>query len=338
MDKENAMRCAMQLFVAGWMLAVLGGVAASMTVDIPMEALAQQSDLIVTAEAVSAGQPAEAEMTLPGASKPAKEWFRQYKVKVKDVIKPAGGVKPGQEIVVVAQAPRPPKDGEPAPVVADGPQYPSLQPGTNYVLLLRKFADKNEYLVPSYAKNYRPVTDEDVARVKRAVDVAKWAWGKPVDGLQIALVPDRSTFQMPLTGRPRVAGVFVAGVVALRNTSDKPITVNLYAGDRYLSIAAVGGGAEAIDVDLYSWLAAARLRAFSVASTASVDPGKVRFISSNGASDYGMTFRLNAGPGKWKLRTAYNSIRDAKPLVNLSLWKGKIESADVEIEVEQAKY
>jgi len=324
-------------------LTVLCGPANGMMVDVPLEIVTARSELIVTGTVTSAAVPAEFERLLPDIDRPIKAWYTEYTVHVARVIKTTGRpVKKGDKIVVVAQA-APPRG--PGLIMMDGPSYPNLRKGSAYVLVLRRLPGKEKgYYLPAYFKNFRPDRKQDVDPIVKATQVDRWAWGKAVNGLQLALVTTRDWAQLGRqVVRRRVGGkwvrmppsVHVQAVIALRNTSAKPVTVNLYQGDKFLSVRAANPAGKEVHVDFYSYLQARRILPFDRAkNTRKIEPGEVAFISPHGAGPYGIGFNLAAPAGKWTLTAGYTSKRSVK---TAALWTGTLSSGAVDFEVKAAR-
>ncbi len=130
--------------------------------------------------------------------------------------------------------------------------------------------------------------------------------------------------------------------IALRNTSDKEIAVNLYAEARYLSVKAVGPGGKIVNVDFYSRLKMMDIRAFGAWATKRIAPGGIVFIGPMGEAKYGMGQGLELTPGEWTLTAGYKNRnvggqKGNKKEGNLDvpkLWTGTISSGDAKITVE----
>jgi len=315
--------------------------ANAMMVNVPLEILVSRAELIVTGKVTMVAVPAQFQRPVPGQARPIKAWFTEYQLTLTRVIKTAEGVKAakGQTITIVAQA-APPR--QPGLIMADGPAYPSLRKGTSYVLVLQKDTVKGQYYLPSYPKNFRLDRKQDVAPIVKATEVDKWPWGKPVNGLQFALVTTRSWAQLGRQVVRRRVGnkwvkmppsVHVQCVMALRNTTRKPITVSVYPGDRFLALGAVNDAGKKTNVDFYAYLQTRKIPPFDPAgNTLKVEPGKITFISSYGKGEYGIGFNLAAPAGKWKLTATYAAERKGA-----GLWVGALSSAAVDLEVRAAR-
>jgi hypothetical protein len=322
--------------------------AQAMLADVPLEIIAARSELIVVVSVTGAEEPAKLDMKVPDSPKAITAWFRKYKLRVTRVISekgkiPAGAAKPRvRSILVFTRAPRPQPPGRPRIMVSDA-YFASLKVGQSYVLLLRAMPGKPEYYLPSYPKNYRPGRPADIAGIEKAANVAKWSWGKTVDGLQIALVPSQTTVQLRQIRRSvrgpdgkfrqqfKGLSAYVQCVIALRNVTKAPITVCLYLEDRFLAVTAGGPGGKIIKADLYGYLTGMKRRVepFGPQHKTTIAPGKLVFIHSRGKGDYGMSLNLDMSAGTWKLAAAYTCRRKR----DKSLWNGTMTSAPVAIKV-----
>ncbi len=339
------------LALAAALALVVPAAAHAMLADVPLEIIAARSELVVVADVVKTNPPAMIALNVPDSPKPVNTWFMKCTLRITRVItengKPpaAGDAKPANRTIeIFTRAPRPAQPGQPRIAVSDM-YYASLQAGKGYVLLLRKMAGRAEYYLPSYPRNSAPAGAEEIKKIERAALVAKWAWGKAVGGLQIALVPRQTRVQLRQIRRhvrgkdgrmrPQFQGksASVPCVVALRNVAKEPVAVNLYAGDRLLSVVAKGPGGKTVKPDLYGWLARADLALFSPKYTAIIKPGAVLFIGPTGKGDYGMSLNLDVATGKWRLQASYTCARQAAGVGGRKLWTGTIQSAPAEIEV-----
>jgi len=162
-----------KLLLSGLAAALVASVAEAMLADIPPEILARKSELIVVAEVLEAGEPAQMEMKVPDSLKPVNAWFRKYTLRVTRVItedgKPVARPAPRpaeREVEVLTRSPRPQQPGKPRVWVSDA-YFASLAVGQSYVLILRRMPGRAEYYLPSHPKNCRPAQPSEIARVER---------------------------------------------------------------------------------------------------------------------------------------------------------------------------
>jgi len=316
--------------------------AGAMLADVPLEIIAARSELIIVAEVLEAGQAVQLELHPPGYPRPVNTWFRRYTVKVTRTIKDARGDKKtskDQKGAFFSRSRAPAPAGGFRPQVSDDLFHRNLPVGYKCVLILKAMASKNELFLPSYPKNCRQSDAKSIAVVEAAADSSKWPWGKAHAGLQIAMVPRRTTVvlrKVKTAGRPVRQAAFIQGVVALKNVSKNAITINTYPEDKFLSVTAVGSSGE-LSADLYSYLVRADLPAVDTVKghSTKIEPGTIAFIAPHGSGDFGLGFNMDLAPGKWKLKASYasESTRTIKDQKDVKLWTGKIASAAVEIEV-----
>ncbi len=329
--------------------------AQAMMVNIPLPIVVSQSDLIVIGEVVQADGPQQLKIQIPDRAKPAHAWWRKYKIRITKVLRDtekAFAVKDGKEaavqIGVFTQARAPRAAGGPIRPMVCGPSHLVLKTGQKYLLLLRKLPGKAEYFLPSYPKNAKAIDQTEfnkkfVAKVEKLVDIDTWPWGKAAGGLQMALITENSQAtlaQMRVKrGGPLVVRARVPLTIAMRNVSDRPITVNMYQWDRFLGLSYTQGKKQ-IEYPLYEYLDLSKRPqpAFSFAGklVKTIKPGEIIFLGPNGASLYpGMRVSVMGEPGKMWLQAKYVSTRTAADPKdeNRKLWTGEILSAPVLVEL-----
>ncbi len=342
--------------------------------ELPLEVLAYKSDLIVVGQVLQVGKPTERELALPGAGEPLKGWFADHKVRIERVLKQAEAAAPesadkapppegsqtaapaadhlatqpaaGVDITVLAKAPAPREQGI-GVLSGEARQYPRLVEKSRYVLLLNRLAGQAEYYLPAEAGRYRPALRPEISAVEKAARVEDWPWGQAMEGLSIALVLTKPVVeyqrQQIIAGPSgekgpaleRIGGVQLQAVVALRNGSAQPITLNLYPGDRFLSVVAAGADGKAVEHDFYKYAPAARLPVFAAKHTAVIAPGQVLFVGPEGPGEQGIAISMPLAPGRWPIRAAYSSQRQAGEGEEPKLWTGRIQSAPAQLEVRQ---
>ena len=115
-----------------------------------------------------------------------------------------------------------------------------LTPGKTYVMILLGWREAASRGRPTYHTQrglVQPSSPKRIEAVKNAADVTRWAWSKPRGGLQITILPSIST----LAALHSKEGLWMDCRFALRNASDKPVTVNLYKWDKLFAVKATGG-------------------------------------------------------------------------------------------------
>ena len=326
----------------------------AMLADIPLPVLARESELIVVGEAVEAGAAAKLTLDVPGMKKPLTTWFRKYVVKVTRVITEDGrppaakAAKPADRTIqIFARSPAPRQPGQLRLFVSDA-YYASLAVGKPYVLILRTMPGKPEYFLTGYPKNYRPAKPDQIARVETAALVDRWPWGRPVGGLQVALIPRRTTAYLQQVrravrgndGRMRTElqgpSASVRCMLALRNASKAPLAVNLYPPDKFLSIVAAGPGGKTVRPDLYRFLVRADFAQFSPKNAVVLAAGETVFFNAMGKGNYDFAVNLDVPAGTWTLRASYTSKR-AATAGKCKLWTGTAKAAAADIEVKKQR-
>jgi len=317
-----------------------------MMIDVPLPCLVADSDLIVVCEVVEVNGPTKLPLQPPGMQRPIHAFWSTAKVTVTEVIRDPQDALAGKkgeqtkQIEIVAQAPRPQVPGQPPMVIACGPVYPKLAVGEKYLVILGKFADKPEYYLPSYPKNFRRLKggdDEFVKQVRNVADVDTWPWGKAVGGLQLAVVPStrQAHVRKTRTSRtgPTAERAHVQMVCVLRNTTDKPISINTFPGDKCLEVSYWTKDQAPKTCDLYSWLARARLRPFGPTNIMTIAPGGLLGLSPQGHGRYGMSGNLEIQAGPVHLKARYKTVRDAMDAKGGKLWKGELVSSEATVEI-----
>jgi hypothetical protein len=194
----------------------------------------------------------------------------------------------------------------------------SVNVGEEGVWMLKRVQGQDAYrfnhpsdFVPFTAKNEAAVI-ADVRKVVKARDTV--LTGKPVDGL---------------AARAEVVKEGGVPVVrfALKNVSDKPVTVCDYVGQRPLSVKWVGPDGKEIESDHYEWLKAARLRPVAATNFVTIPPGGVLPF---GPGIRGGEIRLDAAPkGESKLTVSYTNRENGEAFGLKGVWTGIVTSAEV---------
>jgi hypothetical protein len=194
----------------------------------------------------------------------------------------------------------------------------SVNVGEEGVFMLTRVQGQDAYrfnhpsaFVPFTAKNEAAVI-ADVRKIVKAREVVPT--GKPVDGLAA-----------------RVEVVKEGGVpvvrFALKNVSDKPVTVCDYVGQRPLSVKWVGPDGKEIESRHYDWLAAARLRPVAATNFVTITPGGVLPLGPGGPNG---EFRLdNAPKGESKITISYTNRENGEAFGLKGVWTGTVNSAEV---------
>jgi hypothetical protein len=232
-----------------------------------------------------------------------------------------------------------------APDTNQGRYFPRLKVGKTYVLFLQKLADRAEYFLPSRPEGCPEADEAAIAAARKAADIDKWAWGKPSEGLQMAMIVSGTRFTTVAGGADEVVRMHYNFV--LRNVSDKPLVVNLYYPDKLYSLQAKGpegkSAAHDFPVDMLA------RPGFNQAMVHQLPPGGMVFLCPTGLSHgRGNVLELPLTAGKWTLQAAYESKRQQGPTremgknpnpANLQdkLWTGQVKSGEILVEVNEVK-
>ena len=285
----------------------------------PPHILIERSDLIVVAKVVSVSKAVEDEITISAGSKPLKGYYRTYTVQISKslYINLGKDVKVPKTIEVIMAASKPGKG-------VQGLREIPLVEDRTYCLDLKKLPDKNSFY---YQMDYYFLPDK-VAQIKKLADTKKWAW---VDKsrLQLAAVQLKQKFTA-FDGK-----AYVHVMAAVRNTSDKSITLDLSPRLKALSIVLMNdtGGVAKAD-DLYKdvkKLPDDKRNLYNLA------PGKIVFLGPAGLARNGLWGEVKKAEGQWKLYLAFTTNRSGAGKGGAEgLWFGQLRSAGFEIEIENS--
>lgn len=306
--------------------------------DVPMEVVAYRADLVVLAKVVEKQRPRAVAIQPPGELQPRARQMQLVRVELlrvfKDSANPysapstrragtgnapatrpadAPGEKPAQ-IEVYVSAPATPL------VTSDAPE---LQTGKQYLLVLYHIPGRVSYYLPDDARGRVAAGGLNAARMEKAVDVSKWAWGAASGGLEVALLVGS-----PVT-LPKRGPLYLHGLVAMRNISDEAISVNIDPEGKPLDVAASGEKDARVKSEFY---ARPRKLRPGTSPTVTIAPGAVVFLGPSGRSDFAWGFEMPLTPGRWSLQCGYRNSREV-PADKKEAWRGEVRSAPVEVEV-----
>ena len=300
---------------------------------IPPELTVGEADYIVLGEVTAISKPIEMELDAPGFPTPHKGWYHTFKVKVAKRILPvppaADKSANGQIIEAMTICDDP--NVKPVSRAHDGvPEimrselkvvYHSAVVGNSYLLILNKLPGHAEYYLPTYSMNFRPDTDASVKEVEKlaAAGIESWSWGKPFNGLQVGLFLFAHT---NIGGGPDSS---MEACVVLRNTTDKPLAVNLYEDDTYLEVTATSAEGKAFQSAFYNWRRHVPTPFDPAVNTVVIGPrGKV-FVGPRGKGNT-INWNMPLGPGKYVFQASYTTKREGSGKDNLKLWTGTVSS------------
>ena len=131
---------------------------------------------------------------------------------------------------------------------------------------------------------------------------------------------------------PRREPLYLHGLIALRNVSDKPITFTIDPDQKPFSVEATDASGKTAQSEFY-----AHARRLTPGSSPHVviAPGQIVFLGPSGVSDIALGFHMDLSAGQWKLRARYRV--DSAPAGGIPLWTGSIESAPAPLEVRDSR-
>jgi len=339
----------MRLTVAGALTVMMASASVwGLMVMIPLEPTVLSSDLVVVCTATEVGEAAEMNVALPGQTKATKRWMRSTTLKVTEVILDADGTSAKSKTVTVLTIAAPPKPKvapQPKPQPGGGvirimPPISSrrrfdtkLKVGTSYVLLLKKMTGRKEFYLPPMPPHVQTANKGTVDRVRKIGNVDAWPWGKADGkGLQLAVMQGGGFGRGPVGEVYSYKGtVNVSVMVALRNTSAKPISVDLDPENKAIQIEALDSKGALVQGDPYK---TRRIRPQRPGHSyvLTLEPGKMKLIGVMGPASYGLNVQMTLETGPHKVRAVFALPSDTDPKAT---WSGSIRSGETTIEVKQ---
>lgn len=324
-------------------LGISSASVSAMMIAMPSSAVVAGSDLVVVGKVAANKDSAEEELRLPGMKKAYKRYMQTSSIEVSEVIMDLGSAhRTGEKIQVIAMAKKPqPKQPGMMIHMADGPSYPSLRAGTVYLMVLRKMPDKpGMYYLPADPRYFvidSPQTKKRVDSLRKMANVASWPWGKAVDGLQLAIMPDDQETRMYKARKGRNGPEFTQAqmlfAAVVRNvTKDRTIAIPHYAFDKFLTLSLTAEGKPEHKMDLYTGTRFQQ-EEFGAKHVTHIQPGAMAIIARYGASPWGdnlMLQDLPAGPAV--LRCGFTAKREEGP-DGAALWKGTLTSGDTPLSI-----
>lgn len=116
---------------------------------------------------------------------------------------------------------------------------------------------------------------------------------------------------------------------ALKNVSDKPVTICTWIGGRQLEVKWTGPDGKAIESNHYDWMKAARIRGLAKEDFVAIPPSGVVFFGPRGASDN--TFHFPVPMGESKITISYVNMADGKNFMIDGVWTGTVVSNEISI-------
>ncbi|QDU99110.1 hypothetical protein [Lignipirellula cremea] len=228
------------------------GAASAMWAPAPLEVLADEADLIIAGRVTAVGPAGFALFNRPQDL---------ATIEVLRVLKSLPGVGQPKQIQLVQPAAG-------GPGVSTDLRYAL---GVEGIWMLKRDAANGFYVV-NHPFQFQPKTDW-----RKMVDLVaareKVAGGKPVDGL----VARSEVFQT----QPQPGPTFFEVRFSLKNTTDQPITVCRYAGNKPLQTEWTGPDGQPQASVHYDWLQRARLAGVQERDFVVIPPGGVRYVGPN---------------------------------------------------------
>jgi hypothetical protein len=196
----------------------------------------------------------------------------------------------------------------------------SVNPGEQGIFILNKVPQAETYRIghPSQVVVFTDKNEKEVVAAYRKLveDRAKIAGGKEVNGLVARAEVVKEGGQTTLR-------------FALKNVTDKPITICTWIGGRQMEVKWIGPDGKAIESPHYEWMKAARIRALIKEDFVAIPAGGVLFFGPRGASDNGFSFSLPEGESKITL--SYVSKADGREFKIDGVWTGTVTANEVSI-------
>ena len=196
----------------------------------------------------------------------------------------------------------------------------SVKLGEQGVFILNKVPETNAYRIghPSQVAVFTDKTEKEVVAAYRKIveERAKFAGGKEVNGLVARAEAVKEG------GRTIVR-------VALKNVTDKPITICTWIGNRSLEVKWIGPDGKPIESKHYDWMKAARIRGLAKEDFVAIPAGGVLFMGARGATDNGIAFELPEGESK--ITISYVNKSDGKEFKIDGVWTGTVTANEIAI-------
>ena len=311
---------------------------------VPVEISAVRSDVIVAGRVDGVAEPEKMRLCVPGSKEAAEGMFLTCRLTVREVLKDtaeeAGRVKGGQAVTFLTPA---------AKAGGDEKVQAAPKAGTSQVLLLRRLEGREELYLPDVPSCRHQDDPQAVARVREAMRTDLWGWGEAVGGLQVGLAPLPKAFPLTmevhrrrgLDGTWKVKMVRpparIEPVVAIRNVSDKPVSVSLHPGDWSLSLQCAGPEGKKVVREVSE--APGESKPFDGDAVATIGPGQVRFLAGGGLVDESVPLSSVLGDGAWAVKAVFTAKRAEAPGpdgTSRKLATGTISSAAAAFQVKTA--
>jgi hypothetical protein len=279
--------------------------------------------MIVVAQVDSVGPAQAVKVPVDGLSDPIVRYYCPCQAQVLEVIKSPGaaGAKPAPGQVVSFLAVAIPKGG------ADNHQAVVAQ-DSRCVLSLRREPPLNGWVLRFGRQNYLPAEKTNISAMTAAARLDDWPWGPAGNGAQVAAIPRTTLFSHSIGGR---ATVSFATYVAVRNTTNKPLTVNLSLADTVVEFEARSASGQVVQGDPMSAIAE-RLKAAKPQPAETLSPGQARFCHPTGNDAVQLQADMDLPAGEWEFTVRLKS-QPAKGPGETTPWTGQAVSKPVKITV-----
>jgi hypothetical protein len=164
------------------------------------------------------------------------------------------------------------------------------------------------------------VAEKEAKKIADFVEArSKLPGGKPVNGLvaRAELSEAPGSFQVRFS---------------LKNTTEKPITVCDYVGNRPLQVQWTGPDGKSLESKHYEWLKAARIAALAQKDFFVIQPGGVRFmgeIKFLSPADKATNFDNVAQVGKHQITVGFATKENGKQFGLENVWTGTVTAQEV---------
>ena len=193
-------------------------------------------------------------------------------------------------------------------------------------LWLMRLDDSGDFYWIDRPSDLQSVADKDKF-AKQIEKLGGLEWGPAVEGLQALvrgqLAPDVDRTSEPSPHQLENPTVTVLQVF-IKNSSDKPICICDFAGDKPVKLQCQVTGGPVQPIDFYGDFHATLSRANFI----TLHPGQVRAVGGTGGAYRLLPF---TEPGDYTLTATYTATRDGKAFQVDNVWTGQLTSAAIKI-------
>jgi hypothetical protein len=316
-------------------LVLTAAAARAASTEVPLAIAAFGTDVVAVGEITSESPMTKVDgLALPGEGKPYPMDVVVFEMKVSKFLK--DGRKAATSGPATASAPAGDKlrllvmqthEGDGKGLWSAAGRMP-LEKGKKFIVSAFVLPGREELYVPYFGGYRLEATDDAVKDVQAALDTDKWAWGKASGGLQLAVLAptDMQASYPPIMVVKGVKGLnnSILTSYALRNASDKPVTIPLKQMLASMELTATGGGTTAA---ANAWWDASP-RGTEVAEKLEVPAGAVILLGPKGPTRLAGNTVIIMQYGSVYFRATMSAENDAATQPNL--WHGKLESGELQ--------